>query len=532
MTIKFIVACLTRLQTCRTVRRINITSLALVLLLTGCTGQTTDVDERAIVAVAPDNEMVQLALASLEEACGIQFDELQLPNVKYGLPKSDLQAATFDYLLFKFLGFVADDLETYGRFTESIADRRLGSYDIATATVRLHPKLKDASADLVHVTLLHELAHSWHLQVNPAIARSLGMSMWATPDSYLSASAMAEGFAVTCMDTWSKSHPGIRFGEMDSGEIALREPNESSWFWSTDGDLTELSRFHERTWQWVYGLGSNYFAEALSRTDTESLEGLATAPLPASTAELLKYQTPPQCEGGCRSLGALLIREMLIWSGMDWQNSDAVSSSVLEDALEWTDDGEGNICVQLHMIYRELETVHPRSLGVRNAIRRWAAIHGHSVLLDEMDVHGDGQSTLTVQRCYSREATREASVAGDRTVARYIVVASSSDVLAADQQTNLGAVLIPDEGGSAVDALFQAARNGTQAEDAKAILSDMVRDPETYIESLPGEETHWLRADASNALDALDSVESSSVRAAAPSAADDPLSFTIREHWL
>ncbi|MDE0499215.1 MAG: hypothetical protein OXH86_17900 [Acidimicrobiaceae bacterium] len=523
---------MTRLQTCHFVRLINSASLTLILLLTSCTGQTIDADESAEAGAVPDSELVQSALASLEESCGIRFDGMQLPNVEFAMPRSDLQATISDYLLFKFLGFVVDDIEDYAGFTDTIANQRLGSYDIATATVRLHPRLKDASADIVLVALLHELVHSWHLQVNSAVAESLEMGIRDAPDSYLSALAMAEGLAVTCAEAWLQSRRGTGFGDSDSGNLALRRPNGSERSWFTDENFAELSRFHKRTWQWVYGLGSSYFEAALSQIDAKAIGDLATSPLPTSTAELMEYQTVPQCEGDCRSLGALLMREMLIWSGIDWQNSDAVSSSVLEDTLEWSDDRDGNTCIQLHLVYGELETVHPRSLGVRDAIRRWAAIHGHSIVLDVIDSHDDGQSMLTVQRCYSRKAIREALVTGDRTVARYIVAAPEPDVLELDQEACPGAVLIPEEGGSVVDALFQAVRHGTQAEDVKAILSDMARDPEAYVESLPGEEAHWLRVDATNALDALTSVEPSSLRPAPPSATEDPLSFTIRRDWL
>lgn len=530
--IKFIAACSTRLGAYWPVRIFGIASLSLIVLLSSCAEQTADPGGPVGSGIAVDAELMQSTLDSLEESCGLRFAGLQLPAVKFAIPAPDLQSTVSDYLLFKFLGFVTDNFETYIRFADAAADERLGSYNVATETIHLHPRLRDASVDLIRVALFHELVHSWHLQMHPEITESLRSSMSAEPDRYLVALAMAEGFAVTCMDTWLKSHRSDVMGRGDGLTYIGRNSNHGGRSTFTYEASSDLSRFHRRTWQWVYGLGSNFFSDVMNQASTGAFEDLAGVSLPSSTAELIGYQNADQCNDGCRSLGALLTREMLIWSGLDWQAADAVSLSVLEDALDWTDDDEGSTCARLEVVYRELRAVHPRTLGVRDALRRWAAVHGHSILLDEVDPNGDGRSMLTFQHCYSRKTVRESAATRDRRVARYVVAAGESDIQELKQQANLEAVLVPHEAGSVVDALVQASEHPGQREEIKATLSAMVQHPEAYVESLPGEEAHLLRSDAENALGVLDSAEFSSRRPAAPSAADDPLSFTIRAEWL
>lgn len=502
-----------------------------MVLVSGCVGQPTLIDESASADAVIDTELVESTVALAEEFCGIRFEGLQLPEARFGSQSVNPLHSKSDYLLFKFLGFVAEDFDRYDMFSAAVADQRLGSYDVATETIYLHPRLRGTSTDLARVTLMHELVHSWHLQRYPEVAESLAADLQTEPDRYLTGLAVAEGFAVACMNAWHKLRLDGGTERNDIGEYVFDEFDEA-WRLATHAeDFSSLSRFHRRTQQWTYGLGGRYFSEVMDTTEPTALGSMAISELPSSTAELLKYKDLPQCEGRCRSLGALLTREMLIWSGLDWQNSDVVSSSVVEDALEWTDYRAGNTCAHLSIIYRELDDVHPRILGVRDALRRWAAINDHTITFDDVDPADGSRSILVMEHCYTDDAVIEPSAGRNGGMPRYVDSAREASGLATEQPEHDDAILIPDLGGSLVDSLVQAAGRREQREDVKAMLWAMAERPEAFVDELRGEESDWLRADAENALNALDSSDPRSLRPLAPRLDDDPISITVRREW-
>ena len=111
---------------------------------------------------------------------------------------------------------------------------------------------------------------------------------------------------------------------------------------------------------------------------SQSLPVLArSSTLVKSTAELLgKSATVAQTRV---DLGPLALREALVWSGVSWQNAEAIAMGVVEDELQWRSQQGNSECLRVAIRYTEPDLATGRFLTAREALERWSRFLGAEV---------------------------------------------------------------------------------------------------------------------------------------------------------
>ena len=333
-------------------------------------------------------------LIELQNSCGISFSDDMLPTiVELGTDEFDekLPDTLFrEYLLYRFLGFVATNFETYADFYRERAAERAGYYDPQARAIYLHSHVDPFWTDQV---LAHELAHVWLDDALRHRDRRLPLSIADAPDSYLTLAAVSEGFAHTCQLQYATERvlaqrdlPTRGAGRTSDNTMPLdNRPVDQSH---------ALAPFFERASGWTYSIGRAYVQDRLQMNDPASIIALARRDdWPQNTSELMGYQVGPSD----RQLGGLLTREALIWSGIAWDNADAISASITLDELEIEAGGPSDEwCVTLSIELGQMEPVRPRFLGARQAFRRWASLTGNGVV-------EEGRDRMVIRKCSSSD---------------------------------------------------------------------------------------------------------------------------------
>ncbi|WP_419947261.1 hypothetical protein [Candidatus Poriferisodalis sp.] len=333
-------------------------------------------------------------MADVRNSCGISFDRDSLPSVLIAdngasmTSISSLDALFREYLLYSFLGFISTDFEMYVDFYRGRAADRAGFYDARTRTVYLNPHVDGFWTDQI---LAHELAHVW---LNDALRErqsNLPLSIADEPDHYLTIAAVSEGFAHACQSQYAAERILAQRDLPAKG--SGRSPRDTMPL--DNGPLDRslaLAPFFERASGWTYSIGQAYVTDRLRSGDPTSIVALARRDdWPQNTAELMGYDV----DSAGRQLGALLMREALVWSGVAWQNADAISASIVHDEFSIEAGGSSDEwCVTLSVEFGETKSARPRSLNAADALRRWAILAGNEII-DEDSHH------LTFRRCSS-----------------------------------------------------------------------------------------------------------------------------------
>ena len=307
-------------------------------------------------------------MSDLNEVCGIDIEPSAMPRLAVlddaiiDILAVQTNALREEYRLWRALGFVELSQQQFTEWRMKELQKLKAIYEPDSNLVWLREGETSLTLRLV---LAHELAHAWRF-LKGIVDKEALWDEWSSPEAAIAFRAGEEGIAIACARAY--------FAQLsDDEQWAWHDSRYESRLEEVDTyDYTEP--FFARSHGWVNVLGPEFV-----ESHPLSLRALMELPvLVESTAELLGHSsTRPQAH---MDLGPLILREALVWSGVAWQNAEAIALSVVEDELLWQDLPENSECLRVAIRYSEPELPTGRYLTAREALERWSRFLGAETL--------------------------------------------------------------------------------------------------------------------------------------------------------
>jgi len=314
-----------------------------------------------------DSALSDQFLLDLKMVCGIDFGSSEMPRIAVlDAPKIEAlvtQTEFFEdeYRLWRALGFI--DLSRQ-QFTE----QRMR--EVRSLKAFYEPKsnlvwIREGETPVaLRLVLAHELTHAWRI-LEGVVDDHASWDEWWSPESAIAFRAGEEGIAIACASAY--------FAQLSESEQWAWHEEQSDYGSDEVDPYGDTEPFYARAHGWVNVLGPEFI-----ESRSQSLPVLArSSTLVKSTAELLgKSATVAQTRV---DLGPLALREALVWSGVSWQNAEAIAMGVVEDELQWRSQQGNSECLRVAIRYTEPDLATGRFLTAREALERWSRFLGAEV---------------------------------------------------------------------------------------------------------------------------------------------------------
>ena len=313
-------------------------------------------------------ELSEQFLNGLKQACGIEFSPEQLPQIarldEATIDSLSAQVDAFnrEYQLWRSLGFIETPRPQFVQHRVGELQSLAGFYEPGQNIVWLR---QDELSVAMKLVLAHELTHAWRILNGFADTQAI-RDEWSRPEASIAFRAGEEGIAIACTRSY--------FSQLsDEDRWAWHERLEQNDSSAVDAHPI-LEPFFGRAHGWVNVLGPEVI-----ESHPRPLHELVRVPtLIGSTATLLGK--PAAAAQTHIDLGPLILREALVWSGVPWQNAEAIALGVIEDELRWqTQQGDAD-CLRVAIRYVEPKLATGRYLTAREAFERWSRFLDATVL--------------------------------------------------------------------------------------------------------------------------------------------------------